>query len=101
MKLTETDLRGVLLIEPRSFGDDRGYFMETWNESRYGSEKIPTRFVQDNVSFSKKGVLRGLHFQNPKPQGKLVSVLQGEVFDVIVDLRIDSPTFKKWFIIKR
>jgi len=97
MKLTETDLRGVLIIEPRSFGDDRGYFMETWNESRYGSEKIPTRFVQDNVSFSKKGVLRGLHFQNPKPQGKLVSVLQGEVFDVVVDLRIDSPTFKKWW----
>ena len=97
MKVTETDLQGVLLIEPRSFGDERGYFMETWNETRYGSHKIPRRFVQDNISFSKKGVLRGLHFQNPNPQGKLVSVLQGEVFDVLVDLRMDSPTFKKWW----
>jgi len=97
MKVTETELQGVLLIEPRSFEDDRGYFMETWNEARYGKEKVSPRFVQDNVSFSKKGVLRGLHFQNPKPQGKLVSVLQGKVFDVVVDLRTGSPTFKKWW----
>ncbi len=97
MKVSRTDLEGILLIEPDAFGDDRGYFMETWNETRYGSQKIPTRFVQDNLSFSKKGVLRGLHFQNPKPQGKLVSVVQGEVFDVVVDLRTDSPTFKKWW----
>lgn len=97
MKISRTDLKGILLIEPEAFGDDRGYFMETWNESRYGAQKIPHRFVQDNLSFSKNGVLRGLHFQNPKPQGKLVSVLQGEVFDVVVDLRTDSKTFKKWW----
>ena len=97
MKVSETDLKDILLIEPDAFGDDRGYFMETWNETRYGQQEIPTRFVQDNLSFSKKGVLRGLHFQNPKPQGKLVSVVQGEVFDVVVDLRTDSKTFKKWW----
>lgn len=97
MKVSRTELEGVLLIEPRSFGDDRGYFLETWSKDRYGSNGLPELFVQDNLSFSKKGVLRGLHFQNPRPQGKLVSVLQGEVFDVVVDLRVGSATFKKWW----
>jgi dTDP-4-dehydrorhamnose 3,5-epimerase len=96
MNVIETDLPGVLIIEPKVFGDDRGFFMETWNKERYAEAGIPTEFVQDNISFSKKGVLRGLHFQNPNPQGKLVSVLQGEVFDVAVDIRRDSPTFGKW-----
>jgi dTDP-4-dehydrorhamnose 3,5-epimerase len=96
MNVIETDLPGVLIIEPQVFGDDRGFFMETWNKERYAEAGIPTEFVQDNLSFSRKGVLRGLHFQDPNPQGKLVSVLQGEVFDVAVDIRRDSPTFGKW-----
>jgi dTDP-4-dehydrorhamnose 3,5-epimerase len=96
MNVIETDLPGVLIIEPQVFGDDRGFFMETWNKELYAEAGIPTEFVQDNLSFSRKGVLRGLHFQDPNPQGKLVSVLQGEVFDVAVDIRRDSPTFGKW-----
>jgi dTDP-4-dehydrorhamnose 3,5-epimerase len=96
VNVIETDLRGVLIIEPKVFGDDRGFFMETWNKERYAEAGIPTEFVQDNLSFSRKGVLRGLHFQDPNPQGKLVSVLQGEVFDVAVDIRRGSPTFGKW-----
>jgi dTDP-4-dehydrorhamnose 3,5-epimerase len=96
MNVIETDLLGVLIIEPQVFGDDRGFFMETWNKERYAEAGIPTEFVQDNLSFSRKGVLRGLHFQDPNPQGKLVSVLQGEVYDVAVDIRKSSPTFGKW-----
>ncbi len=96
MNVIETDLRGVLIIEPKVFGDDRGFFMETWNKERYAEAGIPTEFVQDNLSFSSRGVLRGLHFQDPNPQGKLVSVLQGEVYDVVVDIRFSSPTFGKW-----
>jgi dTDP-4-dehydrorhamnose 3,5-epimerase len=96
MKVIETQLSGVLIIEPRVFGDERGYFMETWNGGRYAEHGIPDRFVQDNLSFSQRGVIRGLHFQNPSPQGKLVSVLDGAVFDVAVDLRRDSPTFGRW-----
>jgi dTDP-4-dehydrorhamnose 3,5-epimerase len=96
MNVIETDLPGVLIIEPKVFGDDRGFFMETWNKERYAEAGIPTEFVQDNISFSKKGVLRGLHFQDPNPQGKLVSVLQGEVYDVAVDIRRGSPAFGKW-----
>jgi dTDP-4-dehydrorhamnose 3,5-epimerase len=96
MNMAETDLPGVLIIEPQVFGDERGFFMETWNERRYEGAGLPDRFVQDNLSYSSYGVLRGLHFQNPQPQGKLVSVLRGEVFDVAVDIRVGSPTFGKW-----
>lgn len=99
MNVVETDLPGVLILEPKVFGDDRGFFMETWNGRRYKELGIPGAelgFVQDNLSFSAHGVLRGLHFQNPQPQGKLVSVLRGEVFDVAVDIRTGSPTFGRW-----
>ena len=96
MKLIQTSLPGVLIIEPRVFGDERGFFMETWNQARYSEAGLPCSFVQDNLSFSRRGVLRGLHFQNPNPQGKLVYVLQGEVFDVAVDIRRGSPTFGQW-----
>src|SRR3712207_9081382 len=78
MNLIEADLPGVLIIEPKVFGDERGFFMESWNGRRYEEAGLPGRFVQDNLSYSKAGVLRGLHFQNPNPQGKLVSVLRGE-----------------------
>jgi len=96
MNIIETSLPGAVVIEPKVFGDDRGFFMETWNLDRYIEAGIPGPFVQDNLSFSSKGVLRGLHFQDPNAQGKLVYVLQGEVFDVAVDIRIGSPTFGKW-----
>lgn len=96
MNVRETDLPGVLIIEPDRFGDDRGFFQETWNERRYSQAGIKEPFVQDNISFSAHGVLRGLHFQNPNGQGKLVYVLQGEVFDVAVDVRAGSPTFGRW-----
>ncbi|MCA1729819.1 MAG: dTDP-4-dehydrorhamnose 3,5-epimerase, partial [Actinobacteria bacterium] len=89
-------LPGVLVFEPKVFGDERGFFMETWNEARYREVGLPACFVQDNLSFSGRGVLRGLHFQNPDQQGKLVYVLQGEVFDVAVDIRVGSPTFGEW-----
>lgn len=93
MQIINTDLPGVLIIEPRVFGDQRGFFMETWNQAAYAAAGITATFVQDNLSLSKKGILRGLHFQKPNTQGKLVYVLQGEVFDVIVDIRFGSPTF--------
>lgn len=93
MKVIETELPGVVILEPRVFGDERGFFMETWNEERYEKAGLQARFVQDNLSFSRAGVLRGLHFQNPNAQGKLIQVLQGEVFDVAVDVRRGSPTF--------
>lgn len=96
MNVVETELPGVLLIEPDVFGDARGFFMESWNGARYEEHGITDHFVQDNLSFSARGVLRGLHFQNPRSQGKLVSVLQGEVFDVAVDIRVGSPTFGGW-----
>ena len=96
MKVTETRLPGVLLIEPRIFGDARGAFWETWNAARYTDAGVPATFVQDNVSRSSRGVLRGLHLQHPQAQGKLVQVLQGEVFDVAVDLRRDSSHFGQW-----
>jgi dTDP-4-dehydrorhamnose 3,5-epimerase len=96
MQIQTTELPGVLIIEPKVFGDERGFFMETWNKARYEETVTPENFVQDNVSFSRKGVLRGLHFQKINPQGKLVYVLQGEVFDVALDIRIGSPTFGKW-----
>jgi len=96
MQVQKTSLAGVVVIEPKVFGDERGFFMETWNQARYTEMLGVENFVQDNLSFSKKGVLRGLHFQTINPQGKLVSVLQGEVFDVAVDIRVGSPTFGQW-----
>jgi dTDP-4-dehydrorhamnose 3,5-epimerase len=96
MNIVETDLPDVLIIEPSVFGDERGFFMESYNERRYREAGIPNRFVQDNLSFSGHSVLRGLHFQNPQAQGKLVCVLRGEVFDVAVDVRVGSPTFGRW-----
>ena len=95
MKVIATEIPEVKIIEPKVFGDSRGFFMETWNQARYAELGLPAAFVQDNMSFSQKGVLRGLHFQNPNSQGKLVYVLQGEVFDVAVDIRVGSPTFGK------
>ncbi len=96
MKIVETDLAGVVVVEPKVFGDARGFFYETWQKERYEEAGVKGTFVQDNVSFSRKGVLRGLHYQQPHSQGKLVSVLQGEVFDVAVDIRVGSPQFGKW-----
>lgn len=96
MEIQETRLPGVLLIEPRVFGDQRGYFMETWNQLRYSGAGLDVSFVQDNLSRSCRNTLRGLHYQDPSPQGKLVSVLEGEVFDVAVDIRPNSPTYGRW-----
>src|SRR5690606_16027024 len=96
MNVIETEVPGVLILEPKVFGDDRGYFFETWNQARYAELGMPGPWVQDNLSFSARGVLRGLHYQHPNGQGKLVSVLRGEVFDVAVDIRAGSPTFGKW-----
>lgn len=92
----ETSIEGVYIIEPTVFGDERGYFMETYQEKEFKEAGIDGTFVQDNQSKSKRGVLRGLHFQRTKPQGKLVRVIRGEVFDVAVDLRRDSATYGKW-----
>ena len=87
---------GLIFIEPKIFGDSRGWFFESWNKERYTEIGITEEFVQDNISYSTRGVLRGLHYQKPYTQGKLVFVLQGEVWDVVVDLRKSSPTFGKW-----
>ncbi|MEI3535626.1 MAG: dTDP-4-dehydrorhamnose 3,5-epimerase [Bacilli bacterium] len=89
-------MEGVYIIEPKVFGDNRGYFMETYNEQEFKNNGLDYNFVQDNQSKSKKGVLRGLHFQKTHPQAKLVRVLEGEVFDVAVDLRKGSKTYGKW-----
>jgi dTDP-4-dehydrorhamnose 3,5-epimerase len=96
MKVTSGRLDGTFVIEPKVFGDERGYFLETWNRERYGAQGLSADFVQDNLSFSRRGIVRGLHFQSPNPQGKLVQVLHGEVFDVVVDLRRSSRTFAQW-----
>jgi dTDP-4-dehydrorhamnose 3,5-epimerase len=96
MKAIETAIPGVLVIEPRVFGDARGFFLETYRGSAYGELGIPGPLVQDNLSFSRRGVLRGLHCQHPYSQGKLVQVFAGEVFDVAVDIRRGSPTFGRW-----
>lgn len=96
MKLIETKLKGVLIIEPQLFGDDRGFFVESWNAAKFREAGLDLDFVQDNHSRSARGVLRGLHFQNPNPQGKLVRVVSGRVWDVAVDLRRSSPTFGQW-----
>jgi dTDP-4-dehydrorhamnose 3,5-epimerase len=87
---------GCVVIEPAVFGDARGFFFESWNAERFAALGLPGNFVQSNVSSSSKGVLRGLHYQWPRPQGKLVSVLEGEVYDVAVDIRRGSPTFGRW-----
>ncbi|HOC00891.1 MAG TPA: dTDP-4-dehydrorhamnose 3,5-epimerase [Verrucomicrobiota bacterium] len=96
MKVVPGQLDGLLLIEPDVFGDERGFFLETWNRRRYAEAGLDIDFVQDNLSRSRRGILRGLHFQNPSSQGKLVMALEGEVFDVAVDLRRSSPTFGRW-----
>ena len=97
MIVRELPLSGAYLIEPDVYGDPRGFFMELWNENTYADHGLPLTFVQDNLSRSACGVLRGLHFQNPHPQGKLVCVLEGEVFDVLVDIRSASDTFGEWY----
>jgi len=97
MQISQTALPGVLLIEPKVFGDERGYFLETWSAERYESQGVAVRFVQDNLSKSRKGTLRGLHLQHPHGQGKLVSVVTGEVYDVAVDVRVGSPTFGRHY----
>ncbi|MBB4127940.1 dTDP-4-dehydrorhamnose 3,5-epimerase [Xanthomonas translucens] len=96
MKVIETIIPGCSVIEPAVFGDERGYFFESWNAERFARLGLPATFVQSNVSVSSKGVLRGLHYQWPRPQGKLVSVLEGEVYDVAVDIRRGSPHFGRW-----
>ncbi len=96
MKVIETGLPDLVLIEPEVHGDQRGFFMEVWNAGRYRDLGLPDHFVQSNLSLSGEGVLRGLHYQYPKPQGKLVQVLQGRIFDVAVDIRPDSPTHRQW-----
>jgi len=96
MKVTATSLEGVMLVEPTVFADSRGYFMETWHRSKYHENGLDLDFSQTNLSRSSAGVLRGLHFQWPQPQAKLVQVLQGSVFDVAVDIRRGSPNFLKW-----
>jgi len=96
MKVIETKLPGVLIVETKTFSDERGFFKETWRQERYVGAGIQGQFVQDNLSFSARGVLRGLHYQRPHAQGKLVSVVEGKVFDVAVDIRSGSPTFGEW-----
>lgn len=101
MKVTHTDFKDLLILEPSLFTDERGFFMESYNYSTFLRNEVDIKFVQDNQSFSKKGVLRGLHFQkNPFAQTKLIRVLSGEVLDVVVDLRLDQPTYKKVFKIE-
>lgn len=96
MNIIQCNIPGPLILEPKVFGDERGFFMESWNVSAFTQAGLDLTFVQDNHSHSQKGVLRGMHFQNPGPQGKLVRVVRGAVFDAVVDLRLSSPTFGKW-----
>lgn len=96
MKIRECEIPGPMVIEPSVFGDERGFFMESWNAEKFAAAGLDMEFVQDNHSRSQKGVLRGLHFQNPGPQGKLVRVVSGAVYDVAVDIRRSSPNFGKW-----
>ena len=97
IKVTTCDIEGLYVIEPTVFKDERGYFMETYNQNDFKEAGLNMTFVQDNQSMSVKGVLRGLHFQKQYPQGKLVRAVRGTVFDVAVDLRSDSKTYGKWF----
>lgn len=96
MKVIQTGIPDLLVVEPVVHGDSRGFFMESWHAGRYRAHGLPASFVQFNVSRSEAGVIRGLHFQHPNAQGKLISVLEGRVFDVAVDVRSDSPTFRQW-----
>lgn len=96
-KFTQTGIEGLVVVEPTVFGDNRGYFMETYHYNEFKAAGLDMVFVQDNQSKSKKGVLRGLHFQRKNPQGKLVRVIKGEVYDVAVDLRSNSQTYGKWY----
>ena len=96
-QFTKTGIEGLVVVEPKVFGDNRGYFMETYNYNDFKAAGLDMVFVQDNQSKSKKGVLRGLHFQKKNPQGKLVRVVSGEVYDVAVDLRRGSDTYGKWY----
>jgi len=96
VKVTATRIPDVLLIEPKVFGDHRGFFVETWSARRYAEAGLPATFVQDNLSSSTVGTVRGLHFQHPDDQGKLVMAMTGEIFDVAVDVRVGSPTFGRW-----
>ena len=96
MKIITGSIEGILIIEPKTFKDKRGFFMETYNQKRYNESGINATFVQDNLSYSLKNTLRGLHFQNEHPQAKLIQVISGEIFDVAVDLRPSSFTFGKW-----
>lgn len=96
MKIIETDLPGCLVVEPQVFGDARGFFYESFNQDKLAAVGLNPRFVQGNVSSSARGVLRGLHYQWPNPQGKYVSVIEGEVWDVAVDIRRGSPHFGRW-----
>ena len=96
MRVIETELPACLVLEPKLFTDERGYFYETWNKQAFTKIGLNVEFKQANVSSSTRGVLRGLHYQWPKPQGKLVHVLEGEVYDVAVDIRRDSPEFGRW-----
>lgn len=100
IKVTKTNIKGLVVIEPTVHGDDRGYFMETYNQKDMKEAGIDVEFVQDNQSMSTKGVLRGLHYQKEFPQAKLVRVIKGEVFDVAVDLRKDSETYGEWYGIR-
>lgn len=97
MDVLELDIPGLKIVTPKIFGDERGFFLESYNAQKYHGCGIDVTFVQDNLSYSSRGVLRGLHFQNPGSQGKLVSVLQGAVYDVAVDIRLGSPTFGQWY----
>ena len=96
MKVIETDIPGVVILEPKVFSDNRGFFMQTYEKRQYEEAGIDGGFVQDNMSMSSRHTLRGLHFQHPHDQAKLVQVVQGTVFDVAVDIRVGSPTFGKW-----
>jgi len=96
MKVEAAKIPGLLIIEPTVHGDDRGFFLESYSRDRYAEAGLPSEFVQDNVSLSARGILRGLHLQHPNDQGKLCFVLEGEVFDVAVDVRVGSPTFGRW-----
>lgn len=97
MRLIETALPGVRVVEPRVFEDERGFFLEVWNAGTFAAQGLDVAFVQDNHSLSRQGTLRGLHVQLPKSQGKLVRCTEGAIFDVAVDIRRGSPTFARWF----
>jgi len=99
MNVTGAPLSGLVIVQPKAFDDTRGFFLETWNAATYARAGIDVNFVQDNLSRSCRGTIRGLHFQSPGAQGKLVYVLDGEVWDVVVDVRGNSPTFGQWYAI--